>query len=84
MTWLVVMAAAGAFFIAAAAGDPPRRGFAGGAPIALASFLGVLWLAGLVLHASSWLTWWTLFFACAFLMLGLGGGTHRVAPPRFA
>jgi hypothetical protein len=84
LTWLDVLAALCAFGIAAVAGERMSRGFASGAPIALASALAVLWIIGLTTRASSWLTWWTFAFACAFLLLGLGGAgqSQQMTRPR--
>jgi hypothetical protein len=77
LTWLDVVGALFGFAIAAGAGPQVARGFAGGAPIALAIGLGVLWIIGLATHAEAWLTWWTFAFACAFLLLGIGGSFTR-------
>jgi hypothetical protein len=86
LTWLNGVGALCAFGIAGVAGERMRRGFATGTPVALAIGLGVLWIIGLATHAVPWLVWWTFAFACAFLLLGVGGGveTRQIARPKMA
>jgi hypothetical protein len=70
LSWLDGLGALCGFAIALGASDIPTRNRAAG-PIALGMGLVVLWIIGLATHSNFGLTWWTLFFACAFLLVGI-------------
>ncbi len=73
LTWLDGLAALCAFAVAAMAPTEGVRRNVSSASIALSIGLFVLWIIALAVGASSWLAWWTFAFACAFLLLGVGG-----------
>lgn len=67
LTWLDFLAGLIAFGSAAQLAASRRAGVFGWG--ALAAALVVLWIAALATGGRSWLAWWTLVFACAFLLL---------------
>jgi hypothetical protein len=83
LTWLNGVGGLVAFGIAASV-TPRVVGAAAGSPIALSVGLFALWIIALITHATTWLTWWTFAFACAFLMVGMAGGyvARPTAPTR--
>lgn len=72
LTWMVGIIAALSF--ATVGLIPEKRGslWAAACLALLAGALGVMWLVGLVTHATPWLTWWT--FVAAILTCLLAGG----------
>jgi hypothetical protein len=79
LTWLDGLGALCAFAVAAMAPSEGVRRDVSSASIALSIGLYVLWIIALATSAASWLAWWTFAFACAFLLLGVGG---MIAPQR--
>ncbi len=67
LTWLDFLAGLIAFGSATQFAASRRAGVVGWASLALGLFL--LWLAALATGGRSWLAWWTLVLACAFLLL---------------
>jgi hypothetical protein len=72
LTWTVGIIAALSF--ATVGLIPEKRGslWAAACLGLLAAALGVMWLVGLITHATPWLTWWT--FVAAVLTCLLAGG----------
>jgi hypothetical protein len=67
LTWLDLVAGLIAFGSAAQFAASRRAGVVGWASLAFG--LLVLWIAALATGGRSWLAWWTLVLACAFLLL---------------
>jgi hypothetical protein len=67
LTWLDLLAGLIAFGSATQFAESRRAGVVGWASLALGLFL--LWIAALSTGGRSWLAWWTLVLACAFLLL---------------
>ena len=67
LTWLDFLAGLIAFGSATQFAASRRAGVVGWSSIALGLFL--LWVAALATGGRSWLAWWTLVLACAFLLL---------------
>lgn len=78
LAWLDLLAGLCAFIVAGAVGSAGARERRSGGPIGLAVALFVFWIFGLVTSPVVWLPWWNFGFACAFLFLGVFGGS---APP---
>ena len=67
LTWLNFVAALIAFGSAARLASSRHAGVLGWGSLGLGLF--GLWIAALATGGRSWLAWWTLVFACAFLIL---------------
>lgn len=72
LAWLDMAAAVAAFALAAAYKPKSKHRAWGLASLGLAAAVGAIWLIGLSTSATPWLTWGNFFFACAFLLEGLG------------
>ena len=55
-----------------------------GGPVIVSLGLFALWIVGLLLDATSWLSWWTFGFACAFLLTGFASTSSPMTPHRHA
>lgn len=72
LTWLVGIAAALSF--ATVGLIPEKRGslWAAGCLALLSGGLGVMWIVGLAVHATPWLTWWTFVGAVLASLIAAG------------
>ena len=76
LTWLVGIAAALSF--ATVGVIPERRGslWAAACLAMLSGGLGVMWLVGVGVHATPWLTWWTFVAAILTSLLAAGAAAQ--------
>jgi hypothetical protein len=81
MTWVVGVAALLTFLLVPGAAPDVEPVRAAVAPQLIGLGLIALFVAGLVTHASGWLTWFCLAFGCGYLLFGAFAFTVRCVEP---
>ncbi len=80
LLWLDGIIGIGALIMGLAMNRDSSKNLRVGGPVWVALCLFALWIIGLYLGATSWLSWWTFGFACAFLIPGIASTSAPKTP----
>ena len=81
LTWLDLVMAICSFTVAGVAAPDASKGTRSGGPVAISIGLFALWIIALATGVVASMAWWNFAFACAFLVVGIAGGTMERATP---
>ena len=80
LDWVIGFAALSAFAIAAYTPEYASKTARVGGPLLVSIGLFTAWILGIATGAVDWLCWWTVGFACSFLLLGIAAGSEKRGP----
>lgn len=82
LTWLDGIVGLCAVIMGLAMTSDSPKSLRMGGPVIIAIALFALWIIGMAISATGWLSWWTFGFACAFLFTGFTSTSTPMTPHR--